>query len=321
MNEIPELLSLFGENSATNEWKPLLAQFPGRMLTLVDGDFSAASAIFNGMDFVPRLVLLGSDLYTARRAELMQYLHKNCPNAAIIILALTDCPSIPLESMIADGVRHLAAMDPGMEFERFRLLLRTIAANVPWEVSSYLDLNADVREFCLFDGKQKESVIDRIEKLVVGGGSDLNVVRQKGTILADEMIENAIQAAPADAVIQRGINIKAGFDGEKLALQVIDNWGTLTPNKAFEYLARHHGRRTLEEHPGGRGLYILWQLFDHFHINITSGEKTAVGGQICRKSAPIEGRTRGFDFFQISPSVRPNAFNPYRFRRRIHSYV
>jgi len=61
--------------------------------------------------------------------------------------------------------------------------------------------------------------------------------------------------------------------------------------------------------PRGRGLFILWQFFDHFHVNIISGRETAVGGELKRKSTLDHGRLKGFDFFHHSCSGRSHGKN------------
>jgi anti-sigma regulatory factor (Ser/Thr protein kinase) len=321
MIEIPEILSLFGERSVKEAWEPVLAQFPGQILTILDSYPFAESAMATQLDFIPSLILVSADLYAIRGTELIKYLHENYPYAEILVLASMDTPSIPLWSLIADKVRHLAVVDPIEESRKFLLLLKTMAANEPWDLMSYLNADADLKEFQLSECSQKEDVIHQIENLVIGQAPDLNILRQKGILLADEMIENAIQAAPGGAGGQKGVLVRAGFDGEQLAIQVIDNWGTLTPEKALEHLARHQDGHISAGHTGGRGLFILWKFFDHFHVNITLGEKTAVGGQICRKSTSIEGRARGFNIFQLPSSARPNASNQCRFGRRTMTYA
>jgi len=307
MTQVPEILSLFGEKSVKEAWEPLLSKFPGQRLILADNGCRAESAVIAQIGFMSKLILVSSDLYIVRGTELIKQLRIIYPQAEIIILALADCPSIPLVSLITDHVRHLAVVDPLEEADKFRMLLKTAAANEPWDLISYLKSNTDLREFQVFDSSQKEAVINQIEGLVVGPSPDLDILRQKGILLADEMIENAIEAAPGDALAQDGIIVRAGFDGEQLALQVIDNWGTLTPEKALEHMARHQDGRISTDYARGRGLFILWQFFDHFHVNVSFGEKTAIGGQICRKSASVEGRARGFDFFQTPSSTRPHA--------------
>jgi anti-sigma regulatory factor (Ser/Thr protein kinase) len=320
MIEAPEILSLFGEKSAKEAWEALLAKFPGQKLILADAGSSAESARIAQIGFVPKIILVSSDLYTVHGTELIKQLQLIYPQAEKIILALPDYPSIPLVSLIADNVRHLAVADPLDESDKFQMLLKAAAAKEPWDLASYLNSNADLLEFQVFEGSQKEFVINQIESMVVGSSPELDVLRQKGILLADEMIENAIEAAPGAALAQDGIIVKAGFDGEQLALQVIDNWGTLTPEKALEHMARHQDGSISTDYTRGRGLFILWQFFDHFHVNVSLGEHTAVGGQIYRKSSSIEGRARGFDFFQTPSSIRLHASNQYRFGRRNLTY-
>jgi anti-sigma regulatory factor (Ser/Thr protein kinase) len=313
MNNKSRVLSIFGGNSIQKSWMPVLSQFPGLFMLMNPDDIKIDRLKSDALGFVPQLAIISSDLYPDRGGEIIRLLHAEYPQLDIVVLAPSDAPRLSLWPLVKDGVRHLAVADPARETDKIRNLLQTLIAREPWTFSLYLNSESDFREFRLFDRAEKETIIRHIEDLVCGQAADLEVLRQKGALLADEMIENALQAAPAGAISPNGICVKAGFDGETLALQVIDNWGTLTPEKALEYLARHQDGQVCIDSPRGRGLFILWQFFDHLHVNIHSGKETAIGGQLNRKSTQNQNLLKGFDFFLSPPSSRSAAshFKPY----------
>ncbi len=309
MIEKSEILSLFGEGSALKDWEPLLSQFPGLLTTIKNADALPGGFTPDALGFVPQLAVVSSDLYANLGINIIPQLRNEFPHLDIVVLASSNAAHISLGPLVKDGVRHLAVADPVKESEQIKNLLRTLAAGEPWKVSSYLNSESDFSEYHLVDPDQKELIINHIEKMVSGQAPDLMQLRQKGALLADEMIENALQAAPEGALSTHYILVKAGFDGETLALQVIDNWGTLTPEKALESLARHQDGQVCIDTPRGRGLFILWQFFDHFHVNILSGRETAIGGQLNRRSNRDPGRLKGFDIFQCRDSHKSSVLS------------
>jgi hypothetical protein len=297
MIEVPAILSLFGNESIRASWEPLLTQFPGLMMTLENTDSAIENLATEIQGFKPKIAIISSDLYPVQGGNIISRLRMTYPQLNVVVLAFKETHPIPLWNLVNDKVHHLAVADPANESGIIRALLCTLAANEPWELSSYLSPESDFHDFHLFDPGEKEPIIRNIEDLVAGPAADLEILRQKCALLADEMIENALESAPVGAISQKGIIVRAGFDGEALALQVKDNWGTLTPEKALEHLARQQDVRACVDRPRGRGLFILWQFFDHFHVNITSGRETTIGGQLRRKSNSVPGQLKGFDFF------------------------
>jgi anti-sigma regulatory factor (Ser/Thr protein kinase) len=249
------------------------------------------------LDFTPKLALLSSDIYPDPQGGLVQALRTAYPDIDIVVLASSGAPHIPLRPLLVDKVRHLAVADPVEGTEVLRTLIQTLNDGKNWEFMSYLHSKADCREFQLGEIAEKEVILSHIEDLVRGTTPDLQQLQQSAVLLADEMIENAFQAAPPNSRAQDRVTIRAGFDGETLALQVVDVWGTLTSEKALELLTRHQEGQVTVDTPRGRGLFILWQFFDHLHINIKPGRETAIGGQLRRGTYLESGRPKGFDFF------------------------
>jgi anti-sigma regulatory factor (Ser/Thr protein kinase) len=297
MIEVPAVLSLFGNESIRATWEPLLTQFPGHMMTLDNADSEIENLAADQPGFKPQIAIISSDLYPLQGGNLISRLRMKYPQLDVVVLAFKEAHPIPLRILVNDNVHHLTVADPEKESGIIRALLHALTANEPWELSSYLSPESDFSEFHLFDPREKEPIIRNIEDLISGPAADLEILRGKCALLADEMIENAMESAPGGAISQKGIIVRAGFDGETLALQVQDNWGRLNPQKALEHLARQQDTRASVEQSRGRGLFILWQFFDHFHVNITSGIETTIGGQLRRKSTPVPGQLKGFDFF------------------------
>lgn len=117
---------------------------------------------------------------------------------------------------------------------------------------------------------------------------------QKAALMLDEMLENALYAAPRAAdgsplfperkprILQEGesILLRYRFDGRQLVLEVRDSWGTLTQSQVFSYLAVNTSEEEPDPERAGRGLFFMWRLFDQFYVRIYPGRETVVGGRL-----------------------------------------
>jgi hypothetical protein len=278
-------------------WAALLEELSGQVSILVGKDIE----VLPSLGFVPALSLVSADLYPHSRPDLVQVLRRNFPKMDVAVIVSPAASTVPLRQLLLDRVRHLAVADPREGAKRVRTLINAICEGKSWELMSYLDSDAGCQEFRMDHLDKKEEVLSSIENMIVGTAPDLENLRQSSVLLADEMIENAFHAAPPGSSVPEPVIIRAGFDGETLALQVIDAWGSLTPEKALELLTRHQEGQITIDSPRGRGLFILWQFFDHLHINVKAGRQTAIGGQLRRKSYSNMEQPKGFDFFHSFP--------------------
>jgi hypothetical protein len=121
-----------------------------------------------------------------------------------------------------------------------------------------------------------------------------SLLGQKAALMLDEMLENALYAAPRSGdgsplfperkprILQEGesILLRYRFDGRQLVLEVRDSWGTLTQSRVFSYLAVNASEEEPDPERAGRGLFFMWQLFDQFYVRIYPGRETVVGGSL-----------------------------------------
>jgi hypothetical protein len=127
----------------------------------------------------------------------------------------------------------------------------------PWEICSCLREGTAIHSFQLFSSEDKERLIGLLELLLAGDGEEHELLRQKGALLADELLENALYDAPRAAdgskLFRKGekrvmlpeerIVFSFGFDGETL--------GPHAHRQLGESRARS-GAGTSGPQPGGR---------------------------------------------------------------------
>jgi len=157
-----------------------------------------------------------------------------------------------------------------------------------------------VQERLVTGSSDKPELIDELLTLIGDGDEAHALLCQKTALMVDEMLENALYAAPRTAdgrtLFQKGeprlllsterIRMRYHFDGSRLALEVRDNWGTLTAAQVFAFLAQNTAQTLPEPDRAGRGLFFMWRLLDQFYVSIRPGVETVVGG--CLQLQPLK---------------------------------
>jgi len=151
-----------------------------------------------------------------------------------------------------------------------------------------------VHEWRVMSPADKETIIAGLGHLLDGADDAHDFLRQRATLLVDEMLENALYAAPRDAsgrqLFRKGdkrgalpgeqITLRCAYDGERLALEVSDSWGSLSPETVRRFIALNLAAEEAETDRAGRGLFFMWHLMDDFYVSVKPGEETAVGGTL-----------------------------------------
>ncbi|MCM2357688.1 MAG: ATP-binding protein [Geobacteraceae bacterium] len=309
------VLALFKDSEDETLCSPLLTRIAGIVRMVAGEDPAASFKNLKVLGIEPALIIISARLYPAARLDLVSNLRNIFPGTEFLVISSAADPFPPLKLLAADMVRHLAINPAGsgngngdMAKSWFLPAVHNLVERRSWDMADYLKPGTPIQEFAFSSSEQKEALIAELETLIRGESPDADLLRQKGALLADEMLENAMYGAPrgADdhkiyrkgekrAIFPReGISFRFGFDGETLAMEVTDGWGSLSPDMVLKHLAQNQDRRELSDDTGGRGLFIIWRILDHFHVSITPGRQTVVGGHL-RASSPMDLETpRGF---------------------------
>jgi hypothetical protein len=160
---------------------------------------------------------------------------------------------------------------------QIKTLLRDRSSRHRWELSS---------------SEEKEQVISQLERLLPGHGEAHDFLRQRAVLMADEMLENALFAAPRDTqgrpIYAKGekrvllpgerVTFCSWYDGDTLALEVTDTWGRLTSETVRTFLDMNLVDGAPVEDRSGRGLYFMWRFLKDFYLSVVPGVETTVGG-------------------------------------------
>jgi len=311
MQQNQTVAMLYLDESDRELWDSSLKGVPGLLSIAVNGDLGCALEQLRPAGATLRLVILSSRLYPVRHPELARRIRSVCPQSELLLVSSSGVSSPPLMPLFADNVRHLAISPPGSgrsDSEELSAAVEMLVARRPWQISSCLKQGTSIHSFQLHSTEDKEPLIDALEAVLSGEGEEFELLRQKGALLADELLENALYDAPQGAdggrLFKKGekramlpgerIVFSFGFDGATLALKLADNWGSLEPDLVIEFLARNQEAGSKSADEGGRGLFIIWRFLDQFHVNVHPGQETVVGGHLQLSSGLHPEAPRGF---------------------------
>ncbi|HBG08285.1 MAG: hypothetical protein A2075_11735 [Geobacteraceae bacterium GWC2_58_44] len=302
---------LYQDENDRKLWEAPLKGIPGLLSITVGGNLTASLEALRAIASTLRVVILSARLYPEENPELAARVRAVSSGSELLLISSSREPSPPLLPLFADNVRHLAIDGP--EGDRpvtgyLPAVVSMLVDRIPWEIGSCLRAGTPIHSFPLGSSEEKESLIGALEAALSGEGEEYEMLRQKGALLADELLENALNGAPRGTdgsklfkkgakrtmLPQERIVFSFGFDGETLALKLTDSWGTLEPELVMEYLARNQEEGTCADDAGGRGLFIIWRFLEQFHVNIHPGQETVVGGHLQLSSRLDLETPRGF---------------------------
>ncbi|MHB1531254.1 PP2C family protein-serine/threonine phosphatase [Acidithiobacillus sp.] len=130
------------------------------------------------------------------------------------------------------------------------------------------------------------------------------------TLMADELVENALYAAPRDArgeaLYAKGVprilgeqetaHLRMARRDNLFALQMMDSWGTLTPAVFLQRLTAYVEGDGLLPGIGGGGLYLLWRLADYLQIRVVPGRESRLTVFVNLDRLPTDDRYPSFQF-------------------------
>lgn len=307
------ILALFKDSDDELLWAPLLAAVPSTVRMTTSSSFPLALQNLKRAGVEPSVTILSGRLYPTEKPDIVPTVRHLFPETEFLLVSFASDPSPPLQQLLIDRVRNLVInpADNGnigrQETDLFERAVAQLRYRQAWQIEDHVKPGTRIHEFSVSSSDQKEELIGRLEALISGNSEAMEMLRQKGALLADELFENALFGAPRNAegrkMYEKGerrsvnpeerILFRFGFDGETLAMEVADSWGSLSPDTVLEHLAQNQEADFLLE-TGGRGLFIIWRFLDHFHVTIDPGRETVVGGRMKLDSPDDPSAPKGF---------------------------
>jgi hypothetical protein len=220
-----------------------------------------------------------------------------------------------VDALLQAGWTHVAAQPMPILAEELLTTVVKLIRGDAFGLEKYLAWGADVRSFPLGDTREREAAVAALAADVVVAGLPERV-GSLASVIADELLTNALYAAPVDAAGERhrareprdqhraltgrdAVTLRWGTDARYLAIEVRDRWGTLDDAGVAVRLAS--GAKKAPE-GNGMGLPLVYACCTQLVIGTAPSALTEVLALLDVRYRPTElGRSASFHLFRGAP--------------------
>ncbi len=215
-----------------------------------------------------------------------------------------------VHALLSAGWTHVIAHPmPILAEELLATVQKLIRADV-FGLEKYVTWGAEVRSYTLEDTRDRDAAVNALAKAVVAVGLP-DRVSSMVSVIADELIANALYAAPIDdagthfraresreqarrLTGREIVTVRWATDARYLAIEVRDQWGSLVPSAISARLATSGTQNT----EGGMGLPLAYACCNQFVLAIAPSVRTEVIALLDVRYKPTElGRAGSFHAF------------------------
>jgi hypothetical protein len=217
--------------------------------------------------------------------------------------------------LLEAGWQHVVAHPMPILAEELLATVQKLMRDDSFGLEKYVAWGAEVRSHQLADARDRESAVATLAQDVVAAGLP-DRMGSLVSVIADELLANALFTAPIDASgvrFRRGdprdaarplhgqeaVSIRWATDARYLAIEVRDRWGSIDPIRVSSRLSRA-GQITESETAtsDGMGLPLAYACANQFVVNLCPGQLTEMIGLIDVRYKPTElGRAASFHSF------------------------
>lgn len=246
------------------------------------------------------LVITGYDSLTdVERAALVRQFRDRNKTPLLVLSSKSD--RAHLATMLdARVVTNFIARSPAIDPQELIVTVQKMLRRDVFGMEKYFAWGVEPTSVHVHRSSQKAQVLRRAESYVTSMGL-LPRLTNLFLAAADEFVTNALYNAPLDAngvhrfahlarteeaVLVQGEEVVVRFccDGRRLGISITDPFGSITPARILEYLAKCYRGDALQvdDKPGGAGLglYYIFDAVSHFVVNIAPRKKTEMIGLI-----------------------------------------
>ena len=226
-------------------------------------------------------------------------------------LAPAEAPTV--EALLTSGWTHVVAHPMPILAEELLATVQKLIRGDAFGLEKYIAWGAEVRSYTLEDARDRDSAVTALAKDVVSVGLP-DRVGSLVSVIADELIANALYAAPVDGDGKRFrsaeprdharpltgrdvVTVRWATDARYLAIEVRDRWGTLQGDNVGARLAAG-GKQANASTEGGMGLPLAYACCNQFVVGCAPDVLTEVITLIDVRYKPTElGRSASFHSF------------------------
>ncbi|HEX2691274.1 MAG TPA: hypothetical protein VHN14_31895 [Kofleriaceae bacterium] len=217
-----------------------------------------------------------------------------------------------VDTLLAAGWWHVVAHSMPILAEELLATVQKLIRNEVFGLEKYVAWGAEVRSYTLEDTRQRDDAVTTLANDVINVGLPERVGGLV-SVIADELIANALYIAPVDEHRQRYraseprerrralrgrdvVTVRWATDARYLAVEVRDRWGTLDPHVVATSLANGKSKRTSTDR--GMGLALAYACCNQFVVDLEPDVMTEMIALLDVRYKPTElGRSASFHTF------------------------
>ena len=204
---------------------------------------------------------------------------------------LAPAEGATVEGLLAAGWWHVVAHPMPILAEELLATVQKLLRNEVFGLEKYIAWGAEVRSYTLADARERDDAVTTLASDVVGVGLPERI-GSLVSVIADELIANALYIAPLDEHKQR----YRATDARYLALEVRDRWGTLDPHAVAASLV--NGKAIATSTESGMGLALAYACCNQFVVDLEPDVMTEMIALLDVRYKPTElGRSASFHTF------------------------
>ena len=229
-------------------------------------------------------------------------------------LAPADAPIV--DRLLTTGWWHVVAHPMPILAEELLATVQKLRRNDVFGLEKYIAWGAEIRGYTLEDARERDDAVAALARDVIGVGLPERV-GSLVSVIADELIANALYLAPLDERKQRYrasearersrplrgrdlVTVRWATDARYLAIEVRDRWGTLEPGGVARRLVTG---KTVSPTAGGMGLALAYACCNQFVINLEPDVMTEVIALLDVRHKPTDlCRSASFHTFVAVPA-------------------
>jgi len=217
-----------------------------------------------------------------------------------------------VDALLAAGWWHIVAHPMPILAEELLATVQKLLRNEVFGLEKYIAWGAEVRSYTLEDTGERDDAVSALARDVVGVGLP-DRVGGLVSVIADELIANALYVAPLDERKQRYratearerrralhgrdvVTVRWATDARYLAIEVRDRWGTLDPNVVAASVAR--GKASTTSTDSGMGLALAYACCNQLVVDLEPDVMTEMIALLDVRYKPTDlGRSASFHTF------------------------
>ena len=216
-------------------------------------------------------------------------------------------------ALLSAGWTHVVAHPMPIVAEELLATVQKVIRGDVFGLEKYVAWGAEVRSYRLDDARDRDAAVNDLAKDVIAVGLP-DRVGSLVSVIADELIANALYAAPVDcsgtryraadhreharALAGRDVvTVRWATDARYLAIEVRDRYGSLDFARTGAWLAAG-GTQHAVQPDAGMGLPLAYACCNQFVVNISPSAMTEVIALLDVRYKPTElGRSASFHAF------------------------